>query len=358
MKRNFSFIVGTILLFGFCRETQNKISQEFMPEAKGEIGSIMLVMDQKQWDQDLGKQLRDMLREPLPGLPQDEPLFHLNRVSPKKLNTTLKTSANMIFVITLDSRSPESNVLRGFLTPESQSIIKLDTSVFMSIRKDEFAKGQMILYLFGNTEKGLGQKLKINKEKILHLFEKRALNRTVKKLFNTREQSLEKTVEEAHSFRLSIPAGWQQAVSEPGFYWMRYINRDKEQNVFVYYEPYTNIRIFDQVPELRDRITKKFLRDGEKNNLFITRQMRNDLNTVFLKKTQFKGRYAIESRGLWKINDNSLGGPYVSYTFVSEKEKLIYYIEGFVAAPGKKKRVLLQEVDAILSTFKEGRINN
>ena len=83
--------------------------------------------------------------------------------------------------------------------------------------------------------------------------------------------------------------------------------------------------------------------------------MRNDLNTVFLKKTQFKGRYAIESRGLWKINDNSLGGPYVSYTFVSEKEKLIYYIEGFVAAPGKKKRVLLQEVDAILSTFKDDR---
>ena len=72
---------------------------------------------------------------------------------------------------------------------------------------------------------------------------------------------------------------------------MRYINGDEEQNVFVYYEPYTNTGIFDQVPEFRDRITKKFLRDGEKNNLFITRQMRKDLNTVFLKKTQFKGEF-------------------------------------------------------------------
>lgn len=353
MKRNFSFIVCIILLFAFCGETQNKISQEFMPAAKGEIGSIMLVMDQLQWDRDLGKQLRDMLSEPLSGLPQDEPLFHLNRVSPKKLNTTLKTSANMIFVITLDSESSESNVLRGFLTPESRSIIKLDTSLFMTIRKDEFAKGQMILYLFGNTEKELRGKLQINKEKIQYLFEKRALDQTVKKLFKRREQALEKIVEEAHSFRLSIPTGWQQAASEPGFYWMRYMNKDKEQNVFIYYEPYKNIGIFDQVPKFRDRITKKFLRDGEKNNLFITRQMRDDLNTVFLKKTQFNGRFAVQSRGLWKINDNSLGGPYVSYTFVSEKEKLIYYIEGFVAAPGKKKRVLLQEVDAILSTFTE-----
>ena len=355
MKRNFCFNVCIILFFAFCGETQNKVSQEFMPVARGEIGSIMLVMDQQQWDRDLGKQLREMLSEPLSGLPQDEPLFHLNRVSPKKLNTTLKTSANMIFVITLNSESSESNVLRGFLTPESQSIIKRDSSLFMTVRKDEFAKGQMILYLFGNTEEELVEKLQINKDKIQYMFEKRALDRTVKKLFKRRQQSLEKMVKEAHPFRLSIPAGWQQAVSEPGFYWMRYINRDEEQNVFVYYKPYTNAEIFDQVPEFRDRITKKFLRDGEKNNLFITRQMRNDLNTVFLKKTQFNGRYAVQSRGLWKINDNSLGGPYVSYTFVSEKENLIYYIEGFVAAPGKKKRVLLQEVDAILSTFKYGK---
>ncbi len=355
MKRNFCFNVYTILLFTFCGETQNKVSKEFMPAARGGIGNIMLVMDQQQWDRDLGKQLREILSEPLSGLPQDEPLFHLNRVSPKKLNTTLKTSANMIFVITLNSESSESNVLRGFLTPESQSIIKRDSSLFMTVRKDEFAKGQMILYLFGNTEKELVEKLQINKDKIQYLFEKRALDRTVKKLFKRRQQPLEKMVKEVHSFRLSIPAGWQQAVSEPGFYWMRYINGDEEQNVFVYYEPYTNTGIFDQVPEFRDRITKKFLRDGEKNNLFITRQMREDLNTVFLKKTQFKGRFAVQSRGLWKINDNSLGGPYVSYTFVSEKENLIYYIEGFVAAPGKKKRVLLQEVDAILSTFKSGK---
>ena len=141
-----------------------------MPTAKGEIGSIMLVMDQLQWDRNLGKQLREMLGEPLSSLPQDEPLFHLNRVSPKELNTTLKTSANMIFVITLDTQSSESNVLKGFLTPESQSIIKLDTSLFMTVRKDEFAKGQMILYLFGNTEKELGGKLKVNKEKVKVVF--------------------------------------------------------------------------------------------------------------------------------------------------------------------------------------------
>tara|TARA_X000001036_G_scaffold66422_2_gene57181 strand:- start:2115 stop:3185 length:1071 start_codon:yes stop_codon:yes gene_type:complete len=353
IKRNHLFIICATLLFAFCGETQNKIAQEFMPTAKGEIGSIMLVMDQKQWDQDLGIQLRDVLSEPVSGLPQDEPLFYLNRVSPKKLNTTLKTSANMIFVVTLDSETSDSNVLKGFLTPESRSMIKLDTSLFMSIRKDEFAKGQIILYLFGNTEKELVQKIKINKEKIKSLFEKRDRDRMVRKLFSSHEKGLEKLVKEEHSFQINIPAGWQQAVSEPGFYWIRYLNGNKEQNVFVYYEPYTNIEIFDQVPEFRDRITKKFLRDGEKNKLFITRQMRDDLNTVFLKKTKFKGRYAIESRGLWKINDNSLGGPYISYTFVSEKEQLIYYIEGFVAAPGKKKRILLQEVDAVLSTFKE-----
>ncbi|MEQ9007480.1 MAG: DUF4837 family protein, partial [Ekhidna sp.] len=64
------------------------------------------------------------------------------------------------------------------------------------------------------------------------------------------------------------------------------------------------------------------------------------------------GHFAVEARGLWKISDNSRGGPFVSYSIVDEEEGLIYYVEGYVDSPGTRKKNLVRELEAILSTFK------
>ncbi|NQW26807.1 MAG: DUF4837 family protein [Flammeovirgaceae bacterium] len=345
-------IISLAMMLVACGEASKKFSKDFMPSAKGDIGEIMVVADSGQWEADLGATLMSILRQPMQGLPQDEPLFSVHKISPDKLNNTLKSSANMIFLMTLDSKTTESKILKGFLTQESLQMIRKDTSLYMSIRRDEFAKGQVILYLFANTEAQLNAKLIQNREKIQLLFEKRERERMVKKLYKSHDKQMEKTVFGRHQFKMDVPFGWEQAASSDGFYWMRYFNNDKEQNIFIYYEPYTTADVFNDIPLFRDMITRKYLRDGEKNGLFIERQMRDDLQAVFTNQTHFKGHYAIESRGLWKISDNSLGGPYISYTFVDIDQKRVYYIEGYVAAPGSKKRILLQEVDAILSTFR------
>ena len=59
----------------------------------------------------------------------------------------------------------------------------------------------------------------------------------------------------------------------------------------------------------------------------------------------------IEHRGLWKLKNNIMGGPFVSYVMASKDRKSIFYIEGFVAAPGKDKRELIRELEVILKTF-------
>ena len=42
----------------------------------------------------------------------------------------------------------------------------------------------------------------------------------------------------------------------------------------------------------------------------------------------------------------------MSYTIVDEEEGLVYYIEGYVDSPGTRKKNLVRELEAILSTFK------
>ena len=71
-------------------------------------------------------------------------------------------------------------------------------------------------------------------------------------------------------------------------------------------------------------------------------------------EVNFKGRYAKQTRGLWKLSDISGGGPFVSYLFVDESQRRMYYLEGYVYAPSKDKREFMQEVEAIVNSFKSG----
>jgi hypothetical protein len=47
-----------------------------------------------------------------------------------------------------------------------------------------------------------------------------------------------------------------------------------------------------------------------------------------------------------------MGGGFLSYTFVDEELGRLYYIEGFIYCPGKKKRAYIREIEAILKTFR------
>jgi hypothetical protein len=63
-------------------------------------------------------------------------------------------------------------------------------------------------------------------------------------------------------------------------------------------------------------------------------------------------QYAKILRGLWRMENNFMGGPYVSLiTTHPTKDKLIY-IEGFVFAPQFDKLEYLRELEAIIKSLK------
>jgi hypothetical protein len=68
-------------------------------------------------------------------------------------------------------------------------------------------------------------------------------------------------------------------------------------------------------------------------------------------EVNFNGKYAIRTKGLWKTNNNAMGGPYLSFTFVDEALNRLYYIEGFIYSPAKSQREYMREISVILSTF-------
>lgn len=334
-----------------CSKSGKEVSKEFLPKARGEADEIIVVVDSTQWVSEggLGEELKKTFLAPMLGLPQDEPLFQVSKVSPRKLNSVLKSAKNMVFVMTLDSKTSDSKVLQQFFTSQSLNQIKRDTSIYMRIKKDEFARGQTVMFLFSATEQKLAQKINYNRSQIREFFESSARETIKGKIFNSPKKELAKRIEENHQVHVTIPFGWERARDTDNFFWLRKMDAQTEQSLFVYYEPYTDQSLFNDIGAFRDGITKKHLYDGENPEVYITRQ---EIIPVFTERVSFNGHFAVESRGLWKISDASRGGPFLSYTIVDEDEGVVYYVEGYVDSPGTRKKNFIRELEAILSTFK------
>ena len=326
------------------------VGSSLLPKARGEADEIIIVVDSTQWvDSAVGDELKKTFNTPMLGLPQDEPLFNASKVNPRKLNSVLKSAKNMVFVMTLDSKTTESQVLQQFFTSQSLNQIKRDTSIFMRQQNDLFAKGQTTLFLFSSSEELLAKKINYNRSKIQAIFEASARRSIQAKLFNSTKKQMEARIKEDHNVGLTIPYGWEKARDLKNFFWLRLMNAETEQSIFVYYQPYNDQSIFNNVDLFRDKITQRFLCDGENRSVHIERQPQIP---VFTERVSFNGHFAVEAKGLWRISDLSRGGPFISYTIVDEEAQLIYYVEGYVDSPGTRKKNFVRELETILATFK------
>ncbi len=340
-------LIVALLLITFLSCEQSK--DDLKRPAGGTADEIIVVVDSAVWEGEVGIELREILAAPMQVLPQDEALFDIYTVNPLKLNSVLKSAYNMIFITTLDSKTRQSKELRRMFTDESLKKIEADTSRFQLLEKNKFATGQQVLHLFGNTSEELANHIANNRAGILSLFEERALEITQKRILKSRSTNIEKIIKDHHGVDIKIPYGWDLAKDNIDFIWVRELGTQKEKNIFIYKEPYSNTGVFNRLPELRDKITELHLRDVQKPELFITRQ---DLVPVVSSQVNFQDKFAMRSVGLWAVSDMTAGGPFLSYTMVDEKSQMLYYIEGYVYHAAGKKKKLMREMDAILSTFK------
>lgn len=345
------FVILVFVAFACSESGKESRRVDNLPKARGEADEIILVVDSAQWADTtgLGEELRKTFTGPMLGLPQDEALFNVSKVSPRRLNSVLKSAKNMVFVMTLDSRTADSQVLQQFFTDQSLNQIKRDTSIYKRVQRDLFAKGQSVMFLFSATEGQLAKKINYNRSEIREFFEASARETIKDIIFKSTQKDLAARIRESHDVSIVVPFGWEKARDLKNFVWLRKMDAETEQSLFIYYEPYTDQGIFNEIGKFRDKITRRNLYDGENMDVYIQRQ---EIVPVFTERVNFNGHFAVEARGLWKISDNSRGGPFLSYTIVDEEVGLVYYIEGYVDSPGTRKKNLVRELEAILSTFK------
>lgn len=330
------------------------------PNAAGLPGDMFLVMDSTQWKGPLGDVLDSVFNASMPGLPRDEGIFHMKWVDPRKLNFVLKQRRNLIFAVTLDKHGEGAEIVKKLFTKESLEKIRQEPEKYNITTKDVFAKGQEVMFLFGNRETDLIKQIRDNRQKLVEYFELSERERLNQSLFRAGQlKGIPGILAKDFSCEMKVPFGYQLVDNNKEFLWVRQINPRDDKDVFIARKKYSSEKQYskDSILQMRAAFCKKYLyEDPDKPYSYLVTETENA--PVETKQINFNGKLAVEMRGLWKTNNLTMGGPFLSYTFVDEGTGMLYYIEGFTYSPSKKQREIMRELEVILRTFRTSKEMN
>ncbi len=358
-------IIGVLLVgvFGWAcgsSEGGSSKSSSNLPAARGKTGEIIVVMDTAQWSGEVGDALRSVYAAELPGTLRGERMFSMRKAHATQLNNILKQHKNMIFVMSLERNSAASQRIKSFFPAEGLEQIAADSSLFYQIVPNQFASGQMALFLFGQTDKQLANHLRANRRKLQDIFAETERKRIASGLSKVRaKDDLEKRIFNTHSVQLLLPRGFEfvkEEISEDGktgFVWVRMPDAEVDKSLILAYKPYESEKQFsnDSLIAWRNALGKAYIYgDPEKPNSYMITEL---LEPPYFRESIVNRKYAKEMRGLWRTNNATMGGPFLSYSFADPTTGRMYYYEGFIFAPSRdNKREIIREVEAILREAK------
>ena len=137
----------------------------------------------------------------------------------------------------------------------------------------------------------------------------------------------------------------------PDFLWLRkYISKDGTLNILAYSMPLPKGGTIDTstILSLRDSIGKTHI-PGQFKDTYM--QTSKALAPSF-KSVIIDGVHTTESRGLWEVKNDFMGGAFINYSFIDTKNKRVLCLDGFVYAPNQDKRDYIFELEAIFKTLK------
>ncbi len=323
MKKILLFLFSAILLTG-CDNSDNS----FKRSAVGNPYEVLVVCTQEFWDSPAGRALENVLDTDIPGLPQSERSFRISRT--EQLSNLTKPFRNIINI----------NIDKQYY---SRTMFKYS--------KDVFARPQVVLTIQSPSRDEFEQYVNDNAQVIVDFLTSVEMNRQIDNLKQKHNVSAMNTVKEMFGCELMIPVEMSGEKRGEDFVWLSDFNSvNPEILSFVMYSyPYTSVDNFsrENYIQKRDSVMKKNMPGGKPGQYIQTEKEFIDIT-----ETSYKDRYLQITRGLWYMENDMMGGPYVSHSVVDETNNRVIVVEAFVYAAGQKKGKFMRKLEASLYTLK------
>jgi hypothetical protein len=228
---------------------------------------------------------------------------------------------------------------------------RMYTKTSFKYSKDPFATPQMIMTIQSPSRNDFEEYVSNNKQVIVDFFTAAEMNRQIDLLKAKHNEKALATTKEVFDCELLIPTEINGEKRGENFVWFSDFNSTNPDILsFVMYSyPYTSVDNFsrENYIHMRDSVMKINMPGGKPGQYIQTDKM-----CVEITETSDRDRYMQVARGLWYMENDMMGGPFVSHSMVDEKNGRVIVVETFVYAPNKKKGRILRKLEASLFTLK------
>lgn len=315
------------LLFGTTSCGDNGI--QLKQSVSGKAGEIVVVANKAHWDAEPGKRLNDLLSKDFPLLPQREPSFTLINIPENAFNNIFQIHRNII-ILTIDHTIEEPKLV---------------------IQEDVWSAPQTVITISAGNRQLADSLIEQKSELIFNVFEQAERNRIIRNSKRYEERELRPMVAEIFGGSPYFPNGYSLKKRTNDFIWISYETTYTNQGIFIYRVPVADSTstTLEGLIAIRNSILEQNV-PGMLEGSYMTTSIIREREPQ-LKWVKYKNRFFGELRGLWEVQNDYMGGPFVDHVFYDKSGKNLIILEGFVYAPRYDKRNYLRQVESILYSF-------
>ena len=328
MKKQ-SFLLSLCMLLALALGSCN--SGSVLTQATGFAYEVIVVMDQANWEGDGGKAVKGDLGSAVSGLPQPEPCMKITYCEPKDFNG-LMTYVRNILIVNIDET--------------------MYTKVSVGYEENRWARGQVVMSLKAPNAQAVATYLDEHPKVLSNFFVRVEMARAIDLLQETYSSVVMNTLKDKFGLMLNAPANIETYTDSTDFFWATNNAATGRTDLLVYTFPDTDANPFPPEYLVAERgYVVKLHGPGAFPGSYMTTETRFGL-LVDYKPIELNGKYCGVMRGLWRMEGDMMGGPFVSVARLDEQNNRVVVAEGFVYAPETDKRNFIRRIEAALYTLR------
>ena len=324
MKKAFLFLISIMLL--------TSCGEEIKRKSMGAPFEVMLVCEDDVWDSAAGIAIEQVLKTPVPGLPQKESSFKITRCNNDGFKVTEQAFRNIIMV--------------DISSSHDKCELRFD--------RDIYASPQVVMAIYAPDNKSFGEYVNKNAHVIVDFFTEKEREYQIAELEEKHNKQAMSLIKGKFGCEMMIPSSISGYMQGENFLWFSDFNNPSKVETLsfaVYSYPYTSPDNFSEEHfiHMRDSVMKENIPGGEPDSYIQT-----EAGSVTLTATAYNGKYMSVARGLWYMENDDMfgGGPFISHSIVDEENGKVIVAEAFVYAPNKAKASFMRKLEASLYTLK------
>jgi len=306
----------------------NQITEVAQQASTGGLNEILVVTNHvQQWNGEIGDSIRKNFGRYMQLLPIPEPQFTMVNIHENSIEKAIFKKHHNIFIINIDPKIKNAFIeTRKDLWAKPQVVIKINAPNMheLLVSFEELRENAFDLYIANERER--------ISESYAHKFKSVIIGTALKKNFH---------------LNMNVPKGYSIAFMDSTKAWIRKETAANSMDILIFVEPYKSTTDFapHKIKQRRNKFTSLYIPGPTVGSYQV---ISDEYLEPLFKEISFHDMFAVETRGLWRTENDFMGGPFLSYAFVDEKRTKLITIDGFMYAPKQRKAPLMRELEAML----------